>query len=79
MRSMTTVLAGAHARQQLRSAPETARALRQQACLTQQDVADALGVCRVAIHRWETGSRLPTGDMAVRYLELLRLAAGGSQ
>ncbi len=47
-----------------------------QAGLTQQDIGDALGVTRVAVFYWENGQRLPAGDMAVRYLSLLREACG---
>lgn len=70
------VLAKARARRLLRTAPATARALRQQAQISQQDVADALGVTRVSVHHWETGHRLPAGDMAPRYLDFLQKAAG---
>lgn len=78
MTRVEAVIRRSRARQQLRAAPATARALRQQAGLTQQDIADALGVSRVAVCRWESGQRLPIGDMAVRYLALLRAAAGES-
>jgi len=68
------VIARAKARRQLRSAPATARALRQQAGLTQAEVGEALGVSSVAVCRWERGERVPQGDLAVRYLALLQEA-----
>lgn len=76
MTKAEVVIARARARQQLRSAPATARVMRQEAGLTQQDVAEALGVTRVAVFYWENGRRLPAGRMAVRYLALLREACG---
>ena len=76
MTKAEVVIARARARQQLRTAPATARALREQAGLTQAEVAGALGVSRVAVHLWETGQRTPRGDLAVRYLGLLHEACG---
>ena len=68
------VISRARARQQLRAAPAIARALRQQAGLTQADIAEALGVSRITVCRWELGQRVPRGELAVRYLALLRRA-----
>jgi len=37
-----------------------------------------LGVDRVTVTRWETGTRVPRGDLRLRYIELLEeLAAEG--
>ncbi len=35
------------------------------------EVADAVGVTDVAIHRWELGQRKPTGRPAVLWADLL--------
>jgi transcriptional regulator with XRE-family HTH domain len=50
--------------------------MREQAELTQADVAEALGCSQAAVCRYEAGQRVPRGDVAVRYLSLLRRAAG---
>lgn len=76
MDATAAALERSRARRLLRASPDTARALRRQACLTQQDVADALGVSRAAIARWEAGKRLPRSHLAVRYLAFLRAAGG---
>ena len=68
------VIYRARARRQLQTAPAIARALREQAGLTQKDVAEVLGVSRAAICRYEKGDRTPRGERAVRYLEILRRA-----
>ncbi len=50
---------------------ETRRYLRIQAGLTQQEVADALGVCRVAVTYWESGKRSPSRALCGPYADLL--------
>jgi DNA-binding transcriptional regulator YiaG len=52
--------------------PTTRRALRTAAALSQQDLADALGVHRETISRWERGTRTPRGDLLIAYTDLLR-------
>jgi predicted transcriptional regulator len=52
-------------------APAVRRALRDNAGLTQQDVADVCGVSRVSIARYEAGTRDPRGAVQARYVELL--------
>jgi DNA-binding transcriptional regulator YiaG len=47
-------------------------AIRQDAGLSQEDVAGAVGVTRAAVSRWETGDRRPRGDLLVAYSELLQ-------
>ena len=47
------------------------RAVRELAGLTQQQVADALGVTRVAVTNWERGFRTPSGKDAGRYISVL--------
>jgi len=45
--------------------------------VSQSEIADETGVTASAIARWEGGSRLPRGEAALRYLDvLLRLRAG---
>ena len=52
-----------------------ARRIRLASFLSQAEVADALGVSPSAVARWESGSRLPHGDEALLYLELLNSLA----
>jgi transcriptional regulator with XRE-family HTH domain len=57
-----------------RQLPEPAlrRLLRERAGLSQQQVADALGVSRPAVTRWENGIREPRGTTRrLAYLSLL--------
>jgi transcriptional regulator with XRE-family HTH domain len=53
--------------------PATARrVLRESAGLTQQDLADALGVRRATIARYELSQREPHGDLRRRYAAALK-------
>lgn len=72
----TDCIARARARRVIRDTPAVARDLRRQSALSLAEVGRALGVSHAAVHRWETGRRIPRGDLAVRYLDLLRRAAG---
>ena len=47
-------------------------AIRQRARLSQDAIGRAVGVSRVAVCRWESGQRAPSGDAAVRLAKLLR-------
>jgi DNA-binding transcriptional regulator YiaG len=47
-------------------------AIRRQARLSQEAIGRAVGVTRVAVCRWEDGSRSPSGEAAVRLARLLR-------
>ena len=50
--------------------------IRVAARLHKTEIARSLGVSHSALCRWEKGSRMPSGDVAVAYLRLLkRLAA----
>jgi transcriptional regulator with XRE-family HTH domain len=51
--------------------PKVCRMIREQAGLSQNDIADALGVSRVAVTRWENGARRPRGRLLRRYARLL--------
>ena len=48
-----------------------ARSIRIAARVSQSEVAQEAGVTPSAIARWEGGSRLPRGEAALRYLEVL--------
>ncbi len=70
----STLEALRHARA-YRSLPDPARrrAIRRSAGLSQQQVADAVGVSRVTVTLWESGSKTPSGAHLRRYVELLEL------
>jgi transcriptional regulator with XRE-family HTH domain len=53
-------------------APALRRAIRQDAGLSQQDIAEVVGVTRESVSRWETGNRRPVGGHLEAYAELLR-------
>lgn len=53
--------------------PEERRRLREAAGLSQQEVADALGVTRAAVGHWETGSRSPRGRRLAEYVDVIRV------
>lgn len=52
--------------------PDQRRVLREAAGLTQQELADAIGVTRTAIGNYEAGIRTPQGRVRDRYAEALR-------
>lgn len=53
-----------------------ARAIRVGAGISVAELAAAVPVDRATVSRWERGRQLPTGDAALRWLEVLdRLAA----
>ncbi|MEU3050366.1 helix-turn-helix transcriptional regulator [Streptomyces sp. NPDC006984] len=52
--------------------PHVCAKLRLAAGLTQQDVADAVGVKRVAVTRWELGQTSPRRPQRENYLRLLK-------
>jgi DNA-binding transcriptional regulator YiaG len=56
-----------------RALPEPAQrlVLRKRAGLTQQELADIIGVTRVAICHWEKGRRVPDGKRLDAYIEAL--------
>jgi DNA-binding transcriptional regulator YiaG len=47
-------------------------AIRRRTGLSQESIARAVGVSRVAVCRWEAGERAPSGEAAVRLARLLR-------
>jgi transcriptional regulator with XRE-family HTH domain len=57
--------------------PALARAIRKASGATQGEVAGALGVHRVTIARYESGARIPRGDLARRYMRLLQEISTG--
>jgi transcriptional regulator with XRE-family HTH domain len=46
--------------------------IRRRAGLAQAEVARAVGVAPSTVLRWERGLRIPRGDAAARYAELLK-------
>ena len=63
-----------HKRRLVRSLPSPAlrRSIREDAGLTQEDVATALGVSRAIVSRWEAGLRRPPGRRLTDYAQLLK-------
>ncbi|MFD8948544.1 helix-turn-helix domain-containing protein [Streptomyces sp. NPDC059979] len=51
--------------------PQERRELRTSTGLTQQELADAVGVTRAAVSQWEKGVRTPRGSLLDRYIEAL--------
>lgn len=51
--------------------PQLAKAIRMAAGVSQQRLADELGVHRVSVARWELGQRRPRGRLLVSYGALL--------
>lgn len=56
--------------------PAIRRLLREQAGLSQADLAATLDVTRTAVTRWELGQRSPRGELAERYAAALDRLAG---
>ncbi|GKQ37194.1 helix-turn-helix transcriptional regulator [Streptomyces sp. A012304] len=52
--------------------PAQRRALREAAELSQQELADVVGVSKQAVSHWEAGIRTPRGPLLYRYAEALR-------
>ncbi len=52
-------------------APRVARLVREEAGLTQEELASVLGVSAPAISRWEAGTRHPRRAVAAAYAEAL--------
>ncbi|MDX3400057.1 helix-turn-helix transcriptional regulator [Streptomyces griseoincarnatus] len=53
--------------------PDERRRLREEAGLSQQDIADAVGSTRAAVGHWETGFRSPRGRLLTAYVDVLRV------
>ena len=56
--------------------PDTARKIREAAGVTQERLAQELGVHRMTVHRWETGERTPRGLHRALYAQLLEALHG---
>ena len=52
--------------------PAVARGIRRAAGVTQRAMASTLGVNRVTVARWESGTRRPRGELRAAYASLLR-------
>lgn len=63
-------LAAAQRRRELPT-PALRRDIRARAGLSQAQLADAIGVDRVTVSRWEAGTRTPRGRHLTEYLEAL--------
>lgn len=50
-----------------------ARKCRLDAKLSLREVAEACGVDTAAVHKWETGQRLPRREAALRYLAVIEV------
>ncbi|CAN5514747.1 hypothetical protein BH20ACT21_BH20ACT21_25280 [soil metagenome] len=48
-----------------------AREVRQEAGLSLAEMANAVGVHRMTVHKWERGRHRPKGDAALRYAHVL--------
>jgi len=70
MDTLTRRLEQARALRRLPS-PAARRHLREQAGLSQHDIARELGVTREAVSLWEAGHHMPRPDTALAYLALL--------
>lgn len=71
MATIESVLERARARRRLPE-PAERRRLREEAGLSQADVAAVVGVGRPEVTRYENGERSPRGEALVRYEKLLR-------
>jgi transcriptional regulator with XRE-family HTH domain len=72
---LLTALATGRLRRRL-PPPEMRRRLRERAGIPQEALAQAVGVDRATVSRWETGEREPRARHLARYVEVLdRLAA----
>lgn len=58
--------------------PDERRRLREDAGLSQQDIADAVGSTRAAVGHWETGFRSPRGRLLANYVDVLRVLRGSA-
>ena len=70
MQSKTALIEQVRAARRL-PPPVVARAIRDAAGVTQQQLADELHINRVSLARYECGARRPRGDLRLRYAELL--------
>jgi DNA-binding transcriptional regulator YiaG len=52
--------------------PDAARAIRRAARVSQARIAEELGVHELTVHRWEAGTRTPSGKHRTDYARLLR-------
>lgn len=52
--------------------PKQRKSIREAAGLSQQELADFIGVTRAAVANWESGTRTPRGQRLTRYVEAIR-------
>jgi transcriptional regulator with XRE-family HTH domain len=72
--AIDALLAEANARRTLPPV-EVRRLLRRRLGISQQELADALGVSRPALSRWESGQRSPRGKSRGEYADALQRLA----
>lgn len=72
--AVSNLLADARRRQDL-PAPALRRLLREQAGLSQAEVAAVIGVGRPSVTRYESGERSPRGPGRLAYIDLLERLA----
>jgi DNA-binding transcriptional regulator YiaG len=51
--------------------PSLAREIRRSAGVSRHRLAEELGVHEITVARWETGKRVPRGELRLRYGQLL--------
>jgi transcriptional regulator with XRE-family HTH domain len=73
MDTLEELLLLAEARDAARSG--RARRIRELSGLTQQELGTAVGVDGSTVHRWEHGTRRPSGAAALKYAKALRTLA----
>lgn len=62
----------AEARARRLTAPAIARGIRVHAGVTQESIARAVGVATPTVGNWELGRAKPSGDLLIKYADLLR-------
>ncbi len=67
---LTALIETAKRRRRLPS-PELRKLIREEARVSQEELAETLGVRRATVSRWESGARTPTGPLFDAYLEAL--------
>jgi transcriptional regulator with XRE-family HTH domain len=68
---MATNLLGEVAARRRLPEPAVRKLLRERSMLTQAEIADAIGVSRQAVSRWESGKRYPRREHLGRYMAIL--------
>jgi DNA-binding transcriptional regulator YiaG len=75
VRCMTSTDVVGIARMRAQLSNGEARAMRECARVSRAEIAAALGVHETAVEKWESGTRSPRGEVALRYKHLLEQLA----